>query len=235
MDQTVSVVIPTYNEEKYLPGLLSSLQTQTFKPLEIIVADNRSTDRTCAIAKQYGCRIVQGGLPSKGRNSGALVAKGDLFLFFDADVVLPPNFVKEFITKFQTQKLDIASCYFLPLSDRKVDKFLHWNFNKSIKLLEKMSPILPGFCTLITRELHRKVGGYDESIVLAEDTDYVRRVVKHGKYSHLKEPTFFVSVRRFDKDGRVNVISKYIAAMFYIAMIGNIRTDLFKYRFGYKN
>ena len=74
----ISIIIPTYNEEDYLPALLKSIQRQNFKDLEVIVADAHSTDKTLEIAKKYNCKIVPGGLPAVGRNNGAKIAQGEL-------------------------------------------------------------------------------------------------------------------------------------------------------------
>lgn len=90
----MSIIIPTLNEEKFLPRLLDSIKKQDSKDYEIIVADAGSKDATVEIAKKYRCKIVQGGLPAKGRNEGAKIAQGDLLLFLDADVQLPSDFLK---------------------------------------------------------------------------------------------------------------------------------------------
>ena len=76
-----SIIIPTYNEEEYLPVLLESIKKQDFDDYEVIVADANSTDRTREIAEEYGCIVVDGGLPGVGRNNGARVAKGEYLLF----------------------------------------------------------------------------------------------------------------------------------------------------------
>ncbi len=76
----ISIIIPTLNEEKYLPKLLRSIKEQDFKEeLEIIVADANSEDKTREIAKKFSCKIVEGGLPAKARNEGAKIAKGRFF------------------------------------------------------------------------------------------------------------------------------------------------------------
>ena len=62
----LSIIIPTYNEEKYLPELLKSIKEQNFSSYEIIVADNDSNDNTVKIAESYGCKVVSGGLPAIG-------------------------------------------------------------------------------------------------------------------------------------------------------------------------
>ena len=87
----VSVIIPTLNESAYLPALLDALRGQTRPPDEVIVADAGSTDGTVELVQAHGARVVPGGMPAVGRNAGAQVAIGDLFLFFDADVLPPPD------------------------------------------------------------------------------------------------------------------------------------------------
>ena len=78
----LSIIIPTLNEEKYLPVLLESIKKQKFEgDYELIVADAGSQDKTVEIARNFGGKIVPGGLPAKGRNQGAAEARGDLFLF----------------------------------------------------------------------------------------------------------------------------------------------------------
>ena len=71
----ISIIIPTLNEEAYLPKLLRSIHGQHFKDMEVIVADAGSKDKTVQIAKAHGCKITPGGLPGKGRNEGARLRK----------------------------------------------------------------------------------------------------------------------------------------------------------------
>ena len=107
----LSIIIPTYNEEKYLPKLLKCVKKQTYKNYEIIVADADSADKTRQIAKKYGCRVVKGGMPAIGRNNGAKAAKGDILLFLDADSLIGKDFVKDSLKDIEIRKLDVAGCY----------------------------------------------------------------------------------------------------------------------------
>ena len=74
----LSIIIPTLNEEKYLPKLLDSIVKQSYKDYEIIIADNNSKDKTRSIARSYGCRLTKGGMPAVARNNGAKIARGKL-------------------------------------------------------------------------------------------------------------------------------------------------------------
>jgi glycosyltransferase involved in cell wall biosynthesis len=84
----VSIVIPSYNEENYIDGVLTSIYTSDIKyPFEVIVAD-ASTDNTRDIIKKHfpEVKIVKGGNVSEARNNGAKAAKGDYIIFIDADI-----------------------------------------------------------------------------------------------------------------------------------------------------
>ncbi|MFH1047053.1 MAG: glycosyltransferase [Patescibacteria group bacterium] len=230
----LSIVIPTYNEEKYLPFLLRSITAQSTDDYEIIVADNRSKDKTRELALLAGARVVDGGLPAAGRNAGASAAQGDIILFLDADVILPdPRFVENTVAEFRRRKLGVATCKIDPLSDKKVDKYLHEGFNYFMWVTSAVTPHAPGFCIFARRDVHEQIGGFDEEIKLAEDHDYVERAGKVAKFRVLKSHRIPVSVRRLDKDGRFKTFIKYLAAEIHLRTKGAIKSDLFRYRFGY--
>ena len=137
----LSIVIPTLNEEEYLPNLLESIARQDFKDYEIIVADAGSQDKTLEIAQKYGCNIVPGGLPAKGRNNGAKAAKGEVLFFIDADTVLPESFLKNTMDEFTLRNMDIASFRLNPFPKNKMSYFLVNTFyNKMITALETILP-----------------------------------------------------------------------------------------------
>src|SRR5512137_2631089 len=100
MNPTLSVIIPTLNEAATLPRLLRALQAQTRPPDEIIVADAGSQDGTAEQACSLGAKVIPGGKPGPGRNAGARAAAGDLFLFLDADVLPPPDFMEKLLAEF---------------------------------------------------------------------------------------------------------------------------------------
>ena len=102
----LSIIIPTYNEEDYLPVLLDSIKEQNFDDYEVLVADANSKDRTREIAEEYGCIVVDGGLPAVGRNNGAKVAKGDILLFLDSDLKLNDVYLLFVIYEFNMLSLE---------------------------------------------------------------------------------------------------------------------------------
>lgn len=231
----LSIIIPTLNEEKNILNLLKSIKKQSFKDYEIIVADKNSEDKTRYIAKSYGARIVSGGLPPKARNNGARIARGEYLLFLDADVILSDNFLKEVINEFEKRNLDIATTYVEPITDRLSTKFHHSVYNLWMFLMQKIDPHAPGFCILTRKNIFEKVNGFDETIKLAEDHAYIRKAFRNGgKYGIIKKKRILVSVRRLKTEGTLRLWIKYILAMLHRIFIGEIRSDVFKYRFKHK-
>jgi len=230
----LSIIIPTYNEEEYLPYLLRSIEAQTFKDYEVIVADNGSTDRTADIAALFGAKVTAGGNPSEGRNLGAEAAAGENLLFLDADVILPdPWFLQMTVAEFEKRKLGVATCRVQPLSDKKIDRLMHEAFNYFMWVTCATHPHAPGFCIFARRDVHLAIGGFDVSIKLAEDHDYVSRAAKQAKFRILKTYKIPVSVRRLERDGRLNIAMKYLLCELHMRTKGNVRSDLFNYTWGY--
>ncbi|MEK7665027.1 MAG: glycosyltransferase [Patescibacteria group bacterium] len=232
----LSIIIPTFNEEKYLPNLLRSIVKQNFKDYEIIVADAGSKDKTREIANKYNCKIVEGGLPAKGRNEGAKAAKGNILLFLDGDIVLPPNFFIKALSEFTAKKINFGAFALLPYPKNKVSYFFFNNFyNKQTAFFEKFSPHAAGSAILIKRATFEKLKGYDETVKLAEDHDLAKRAKKIAKFKFLKSTKVFVSDRRFKQYGWTNTIVKYIFCELHMALLGPVRTDFLKYEFGRYN
>lgn len=232
MDLPLSIIIPTFNEEHYLPKLLSSIKSQTRKPKEIIVADAFSEDNTKKIAKSFGCKVVLGGLPARARNNGAKAASGSILLFLDSDVVLPLSFLERTTQEMQRRRLDITSCFVSPRSTLKIDHFLHDFVNNYFKITQKFHPHIPGACIFVKKSLHESIGGFDQSIILAEDHDYVKRAKKVGKFAYLKSYKVPISVRRLSREGRIKLSLKYIAIELHLIFLGQIRKNIFNYKFG---
>ena len=94
---TISVIIPAYNEEKYIARCIASLQKQRVMPLEIIVVNNNSIDATKAIAQSMGIRVIDETRPgiSYARNAGFNAAKGDILARLDADCIAPPTWIQQ--------------------------------------------------------------------------------------------------------------------------------------------
>lgn len=230
----ISIIIPAYNEEKFLPKLLGCIQNQTYKDYEVIVADADSKDKTKQIAKKLGCKVVKGGLPAAGRNNGAKAAKGDIFLFLDADIQISQNFLKNSLKDIGERNLDVAGCYIKPLSSSVLDGIFFAIFNFWTFCTQFFYPNASGGGIFCKKQLHKKINGFDETIKLSEDMDYVKRCGKLGKFRILKGTMAYVSMRRFEKEGRLKVGLKLFLSALYRLFFGEIRSDVFKYNLRYR-
>ena len=216
----LSIVITTLNEEEYLPGLLNSIKEQNFNDLEIIVSDAGSKDKTAEIAKKYGCKVVKGGLPSVGKNNGAKKAKGNIIVFMDADMKLNRNELKTALKEFRVRELDVAIVQYRSLEKNFWGNVaVHLLYNIPVIILENILPHGVGFM-LVKKEIFEKFGGFDEQLFWAEDHDFVRRVVKNGKYGVLRNVKPFCSLRRFEKGGWIKVSAQYLFYEIYVLIFG---------------
>lgn len=228
----LSIIIPVLNEEKYLPLLLESIKKQSFSDYEIIIADAGSTDKTLEIANNYNCKITPGGLPAKGRNEGAKIAKGDILFFLDADTILPDGFFSNSLEEFKSRSLDIASFCFKPISQEPKFQSMLDFYNKMVVMMEKATPYsIIG--VYIKKDLFEKINGYNETIKLSEDRDMGKRAIEHGKFGIIKSTEIFISDRRFKKEGWASTTIKYILSELHTFFVGPIKSDIFKYNFGH--
>jgi glycosyltransferase involved in cell wall biosynthesis len=109
---SVSIVIPVYNEAAYLPACLDAIAAQTVKPLEVIVVDNNSIDDTASIARSYNFVTLhrektQGVVHARDRGFNA--ARGKIIGRIDADTVIDPDWVATVQSIFQDPAIDAVS------------------------------------------------------------------------------------------------------------------------------
>jgi glycosyltransferase involved in cell wall biosynthesis len=228
---SVSVIIPTLNEEEFLPQLIECLKSQSYPPLQIIVADNNSTDGTLKLCRAFGLKVTDGGLPGRGRNRGAQVASGDYLLFLDADTHFDNTFIASLLAEMGKRDLDIASCWFYPNTKSLALRSIHAASNLYFWVTTILGfPHGIGACLMVRRQLHRLIGGFDETVRVAEDQDYIKRASRRGGYDFLPHPKINISVRRFIREGYFRLCSRWVFVDLYRATLGEIRREgLIKY------
>ena len=139
-----SFIIPTLNEEKLLPILLEQISSSKLDEkydYEIIISDGGSNDSTIEEAKRYTDKIIQHTNNARqtiaeGRNSGANIADGDVYIFIDGDIVFENinRFMKKVDKIFKEKKYLAMTCYIniapsdRVLSDRIFLNFYNWYF-----------------------------------------------------------------------------------------------------------
>ncbi len=155
----ISLIIPTYNEERFIKDCLISAVTQTEQPFEIILIDNNSSDNTVAIAKQFPVRIVQEKKQGmiQARNRGFDEAAGDIVARCDADTRLLPGWIERIRKDFSANPIDALTGPFV-FYDLKLKTTFFTN-----AYLDIFRPILNGKDVLIgpnmaiTKNIWKKV------------------------------------------------------------------------------
>lgn len=205
----LSLVIPAYNEEHLLPRLLASIKTARScyagppQDIEVIVADNASTDHTPRIAAEAGCKIapVERRMIAAARNGGAAMAVGECIGFVDADSVLHPSTFQRIIdlmdnptviggatgVQFDRQSIGVRVTYVV------------------FKILASLANVESGvvFCR---RSDFEQIGGYPEDRHFAEDIAFLRKLKALGRkrrqrFKVLDGCKTLTSSRKFDQFG----------------------------------
>lgn len=231
MPQTLTAVIPTLNEAERLPKLLALLAAQTRPPDAVVVADAGSTDDTRALAEAAGALVVEGGKPAAGRNAGAEVAMTDLILFLDADDEPGPDWIELAVAEFEERELFSAAGQVEPLERDPANLFACEVVNLYLQLMQYVVPHAPGFCILVRRDVHEQIGGFDESVVLAEDHEYVQRAAMVGKFRILRSAPMPTSMRRIEKEGLVTLSFKYLYSELFVVTGRPVKEIPFEYEF----
>lgn len=193
MGLLVSIVIPTWNSEKYLAKCLESIRHQTYMNIEVIVVDKGSRDETATIARTFDAIVFERGQERTSQfNYGARKAHGEFIYYIGSDFVLDRRVVEEAITVALRDKADAVV---IPnYSDPSV------SFWAKVRALERRTYV--GDQTMeaarfFKREVFENVGGYDENMVAYEEHDLHNRLVQQGykiaritgvKELHIGEP-----------------------------------------------
>lgn len=215
----ISIIIPTLNEEKYIEDTLLSIKYQNFKhPYEIIVSDSNSKDRTIEIAKKYANKILitrKKGI-AVGRNLGAKYAKGEFFIFVDADTILMPNTLREVYKVIRKKSVSLVSVPYLSREYSPLSNF-YFSFSyfyvKSLYSLRKIAQI-PGFFMACKKIDYLRVGGFNEKLKALEDFDFSEKMSKLGKVVFVENTYVLTSSRRIKKWG-IKAVPKYLLTYFY--------------------
>ena len=192
---TLSIIIPTFNEEKYLPQLLSQFQTWKMD-IEILIADGGSCDQTVAIANKADLKIINA---PKGRatqmNLGAKKAESPYLFFIHADTQLSVNVEAEVRKFIQSKKA--AANFKLKFDDKHWWLALQAFFSRFRSLIFQFGD--QGL--LVKSTLFHQLGGFDEKMILLEDQDFIRRIRKVAKIEKL-DAFLITSARKYLKHGR---------------------------------
>lgn len=197
----ISVIIPAFNEEKYLPVTLASIKKQTFSDYEVIVVANGCTDATEQILKEQTFEQLRHlSLPqanvSVARNAGALNAQGDILTFVDADTQLAENSLQKIKEEF-TSEYSVATTKAAPNIQNW--KFKLHQMTKNILHKSHFYQGCSGVLVCRKKDFHA-VNGYPPTIVVKEHRKLILKLKEKGKYKYIDTPTI-TSMRRFEQWG----------------------------------
>lgn len=229
MKNFVSIIIPTYNEEKHLENTLQAIRNQDYKKYEVIVSDSRSKDKTRKIAKRYGALVVVDGRNGigAGRNFGAKYAKGDILFFVDADTILMPNTVREIVNGFKKNVVGLTFPI-IPSKPTMRNLWLYMTYNNLVKgSVKTKRPHIGGMCVAYRKKNFDEANGFDESLQAFEDVDLSLRISKLGKIIYSEKSFALTSPRRVEKWGHLNAFRKYFA--FYLKYLIGKKISLKEY------
>lgn len=206
----LSIIIPTYNEEKVIDHLLSYLKEHSGSLVkEIIVSDGGSTDDTIAIAKTSNVQVVTS--TQKGRaaqmNYGASLATAEILYFLHADTFPPKNFARQIIVAYA--KGFASGCFRLSFDHPSL--FLKANcwftrFNVANVRFGDQS-------LFVSKKIFQKIGGFTVEMILLEDQEIITRIQKLSRFVVLRDAVIS-SARKYVSNGVVTT-----QAVFYLIYI----------------
>ena len=220
----ISIIIPVYNEEEHLPRLLKHLEANSSGNVaEIIVVDGGSSDNTPKIAKDHPKVFY---LPSeKGRavqmNTGAKIAKGEIFYFLHADSFPPEKFDSLIIDSINNGSN--SGCF-----QMRFDKD-HWWLN----LMGQFTRINHISCRggdqslFVQRDHFNEIGGFDESFQVYEDNELIKRLYKAGNFMVIKS-WITTSARLYEKMGVWNT-QRLFAEIYWKRRFGASAEELYNH------
>jgi hypothetical protein len=185
----ISVVIPVYNEERFLTRCLKSIFDQTLKPEEVIVVDDGSTDNTAALAATLGATVISqtnSGI-ADARNLGIRNASGEWIALMDADDLWAPEKLERQVACIRPETVLVYTGIriFDDIGVRDVRPAI--DANSARKMLRYMNPITPS-TVLVKREAFMQIGGFRKGLHACEDWGLWFRLIPLGQFEAVPDP-----------------------------------------------
>ena len=189
----ISIIIPAFNEEKYIEKTIQSIKKSSSKDYEIIVALDSCTDKTEDIVKKLNVKYItlKSRKAAAARNAGAKLARGEILVFLDADTLIPKDLLKDLPNTMKT--CTIATCKAEP----DIKKFL-----TSLLIKAKDAAIALGLIKtsngiiITTKKIFLKIGGFT-LLPYHEDGLFIRAAARLGKFTFLNNHIVIQSMRRY--------------------------------------
>jgi glycosyltransferase involved in cell wall biosynthesis len=220
----VSVVMAAFNEEAFIAEAIESVLAQTYRPVEVIVVDDGSDDRTGEIARGYDvrllCRPHLGA--SAARNAGLAVAGGEYWTVFDADDIMPPERLAGQVAHLEEHPefgmvLGLTEAFVSPGEPRPAHYNPVWDNGPF--------PTCAG-TMLGRRAVFDVVGPFDETLALAYDVDWLARAKDAGvQAGQIDQLSLRYRIHRANSTADAPAV--------HLAMLGLLRTSVHRQRAGF--
>jgi glycosyltransferase involved in cell wall biosynthesis len=226
----VSVIVPAYNEEKYLPKLLNALLKQDYENYEVIIVNNASTDGTADIVhtfidslkpeQQHSFKLYYEGQQGTNyaREKARINASGSIIAQLDADCIPVKNWISTGVKILQKSTTTVAATgpyyYFddawLIRTTTFLSQALTYPFINTIVQLTKRGAIIIGGNAFIKANILEKAGGFNTSLTFyGDDVDIAFRLATFGWIQYSNQLTQNTSARRYKSLGFWEVNKKY--------------------------
>jgi len=228
----ISVIVPTLNEEKLLPGMLQQFSGEVVAKyaLELIVSDGGSTDRTLEIARRHVHKVIENRDASKqtisiGRNIGAAHASGKVLVFLNADTLIGDvdSFFARLLDELRDPDVCAVTCsvQVYPEEERWADVAYHRFYNWLFYMMNRVGMAMGrGECHIIRREAFDQVKGYTAGIAAGEDYDMFRKLKSAGRIIFLRDLLVYESPRRYRRFGYAYVTLSWFLNFLSVFFLG---------------
>jgi glycosyltransferase involved in cell wall biosynthesis len=184
----ISFVVPAHNEESLIAHTLVSIHAAargSAGPYEIVVVDDASTDGTAGLARRHGARVVSVTCRQIGaaRNAGARAARGDIFIFVDADTSVPAGTLRASLDALQSGAVGGGAML-------RLDGAIPWHGRLLAALVSsgmRLGGLAAGCYLFCTREAFQAAGGFDERLFATEEIALSRALRRHGRLVIVRE------------------------------------------------
>ena len=182
----ISIIIPVFNGSSKIKNCLNYIYASESKEFEVILVDDCSSDNTLDVASNYPCRILKNEInkgPAFSRNKGVDAANGELILFVDVDVLIPPDLMKKISFFFDSHKeISILQCRYedSPHYKNLFSQYKHYIFSyRGFSTSKSYINYIHTACVVLRKIVFQKIR-FNENLRRREDIDFGLRCVQNG-------------------------------------------------------
>ncbi|MCE7898144.1 MAG: hypothetical protein DPW11_02545 [bacterium] len=229
-----SIIIPTLNEEKYLPKLLGDLSAQSYQDFEVIVVDGSSKDNTVTLASSFSNKLPKLTVVNSTRahvctqrNLGAKHASSDILIFSDADNRFPSYFLQGIKYQWEKERVEAITTHLDP--DKKTSQNIaianaintFFDLQRTFKIARILESMI-----IVSKSAFIEIHGFNENSDFGEGDSFVKSLFAKGfSVRIVREPTYTFSFRRIRRYGLMGIAGR-MAKLELSKLLGEDFTNL---------